>query len=55
MDHIIKVVKTFIPSDRWPEVQAMLSGETPVPKQQAGPVKGIRVVEIDDMSDEDGD
>ena len=31
MGRIIDVVRTFIPSERWPEVQAALRGETPAP------------------------
>jgi hypothetical protein len=53
MDHIIKVVRTFIPSERWPEVQAALRGEAPIRQQQARPGESIRMVEIDDMPDED--
>src|SRR6476620_8041675 len=30
MGRIIEVVRTFIPSERWPDVQAALRGETPV-------------------------
>ena len=30
MGRIIEVVRTFIPSERWPEVQAALRGEAPV-------------------------
>jgi hypothetical protein len=54
MDQIIQVVKTFIPSERWPEVQAALRGEAPIRQQQARPGESIRMVEIDDMPDEDG-
>ena len=53
MDQIIQVVKTFIPSERWPEVQAALRGEAPIRQQQARPGESIRMVEIDDMPDED--
>jgi hypothetical protein len=51
---VIEVVRTFIPSEKWPEVQAALRGETPIRQQQAKPVEGIRMVDIDDMPDEDG-
>ena len=54
MGRIIEVVRTFIPSERWPEVQAALRGDAPIPKPEAGKVEGIRMVAIDDMSDEDG-
>jgi hypothetical protein len=53
MDQIIQVVKTFIPSERWPEVQAALRGEAPIRKPEARPVERIEMVDIDD-SDEDG-
>jgi hypothetical protein len=53
MDQIIQVVKTLIPSERWPEVQAALRGEAPIRQQQARPGESIRMVEIDDMPDED--
>jgi prolyl oligopeptidase len=35
MGRIIEVVRTFIPSERWPKVQAALTGEAPVRQQQA--------------------
>ena len=54
MGRIIEVVRTFIPSERWPEVQAALRGETPVSAQTSQPVQGVRMVGIDDTSDEDG-
>jgi hypothetical protein len=54
MDRIIDVIKTFIPSDRWPEVQAALRGDTPIRPQQPEPLDGIEMVHIDDMPDEDG-
>ena len=54
MDRIIDVIKTFIPSDRWPEVQAALRGDTPIRPQQSEPLDGIEMVHIDDMPDEDG-
>ena len=33
MGRIIEVVRTFIPAERWPDVQAALRGETPVSAQ----------------------
>jgi hypothetical protein len=51
---IIEVVRTFIPSQKWPEVQAAVRGDTHIRQQQAKPVEGIRIVHIDDMPDEDG-
>src|SRR6476661_8744699 len=53
MGRIIEVVRTFIPSERWPEVQAALRGETPASRQTSQPVDGVRMVAIDD-TDEDG-
>ena len=53
MGRVIEVVRTFIPSERWPEVQAALRGETPTRRQQPQVVEHVRMVEIDD-SDEDG-
>ena len=54
MGRIIEVVRTFIPSERWPDVQAALRGETPVSQQTSQTVEGVRMVPIDDTSDEDG-
>ena len=54
MGRIIEVVRTFIPSERWPEVQAALRGETPVSQQTSQAVEGVRMVDIDDTPDEDG-
>jgi len=53
MGRIIEVVRTFIPSERWPEVQAALRGETPASRQTSQAVEGVRMVAIDD-TDEDG-
>jgi hypothetical protein len=52
MGRIIEVVRTFIPSERWPDVQAALRGETPVSQQTSQAVQGVRMVPIDDASDE---
>jgi hypothetical protein len=54
MGHIIETVRTFVPRERWPELQAALRGEAPIREQQARPVEGIRMVDIDDTPDEDG-
>jgi hypothetical protein len=51
MGRIIEVVRTFIPSERWPDVQAALRGETPASQQTSQAVEGVR---IDDTPDEDG-
>jgi hypothetical protein len=48
------VVRTFIPSERLPEVQAALRGETPISPQTSQAVEGVRMVAIDDSPDEDG-
>jgi hypothetical protein len=55
MGRIIEVVRTFIPSERWPEVQAALRGETPVSQQTSRPIEEVRIVAIDDTPDEDRD
>jgi hypothetical protein len=55
MGRIIEVVRTVIPSERWPDVQAALRGETPVSHQTSQAVEGARMVDIDDAPDEDGD
>ena len=54
MGRIIEVVRTFIPSERWPDVQAALRGESPVSQQTSHAVEGVRIVPIDDTPDEDG-
>ena len=54
MGRIIEVVRTFIPSERWPEVQAALRGEAPTSQQTSQAVNGVRMVDIDDTPDEDG-
>jgi hypothetical protein len=52
---IIEVVRTFIPSERWPQVQAALRGDPSIQRQQqSAPVEGIRMVAIDDTADQDG-
>ncbi len=55
MGRVIEVVRTFIPSERWPEVQAALRGDASIERQQqSSPVGGVRMVAIDDTPDEDG-
>ena len=52
---IIEVVRTFIPSERWPEVQAALREDACTQRQQqSSPAQGIRMVAIDDAADQDG-
>ena len=53
MGRIIEVVRTFIPSERWPDVQAALRGETPASQQTSQGVEEVRMVAIDDTPDED--
>jgi hypothetical protein len=55
MGRVIDVVRTFIPAERWPDVQSALRGETPVSQQTSQAVQGVRMVAIDDTPDEDGD
>jgi hypothetical protein len=51
---IIEIVRTFIPSERWPEIQAMLSGDVPIhDHKRPSQVESVRMVDIDDMPDED--
>jgi len=54
MGRIIEVVRTFIPSDRWPDVQAALRGEAPISQRASQAVDGVRMVDIDDTPDGDG-
>jgi hypothetical protein len=51
MGRIIEVVRQFVPSERWPEVQAILRGESFGNAPQA--VESVRVVDIDDTPDEE--
>jgi hypothetical protein len=52
---IIEVVRTFIPSERWPEVQAALRGDPSIQRQQqSAPVEDIRMVAINDTCDQEG-
>jgi hypothetical protein len=55
MGRIIEVVRTFIPAERWPDVQGALRGETPVSPQTSHAGEGVRMVAIDDSPDQDGD
>src|SRR5271167_2707451 len=54
MSRVIEVVRTFIPSERWPDVQAALRGENPVSPKTSRAGEGVRMVPIDDSPDEDG-
>jgi hypothetical protein len=51
---IVEVVRTFIPSDRWPEVQAVLRGEAPIQERRDQETSGIEMVDVDDGSGDDG-
>ena len=53
MGRVIEVVRSFIPSERWPEVQAALRGEAPTRRQQPQAVETVRLVPIDDNEAED--
>jgi hypothetical protein len=53
MGRIVDVVRTFIPADRWPDVQAALRGETPISQQISQTVEEVRMVDIDDSPDEE--
>ena len=55
MGRIIEMVRTIIPAERWPDVQAALRGETPVSQQTSQAVQGVRMVTIDDTPDENDD
>jgi hypothetical protein len=54
MGRIIDVMHTFIPKDRWPEVQAALRGDRPIHAEQSEPLEDIHMIHIDDMPDQDG-
>jgi hypothetical protein len=54
MGRIVEVVRTFIPSERWPEVQAVLRGEAPIQERRDQETSGIEMVDIDDGSGDDG-
>jgi hypothetical protein len=53
MGRIIEVMRTFIPRERWPEVQAALRGDSVEVQQQSSPEGEVRMVDIDDTPDED--
>jgi hypothetical protein len=54
MGSIVEVVRAFVPSERWPELQAALRRDEPVGAPSAQGAAGIQMVEIDDGSEEDG-
>jgi hypothetical protein len=57
MGRIIEVVRTFVPPEKWPEVQAKLRGEPPPTSQTASArvpqAQPVRVVSISDRDDEE--
>ncbi|ORJ52599.1 hypothetical protein B5M45_30905 [Mycobacterium simiae] len=54
VSRIVEVMRTFVPSERWPEVQAALRRDDPMQYQrQHCATEGIRMVDIDDSPDED--
>ena len=54
MGRVIEVVRTFLPREQWPALQAALRGETPACRHQPQAVDSVRMVPIDDAADEDG-
>ena len=44
MGRIIEVVRTLIPSERWPDVQAALRGEAPISQQTSQELERVRMV-----------
>jgi hypothetical protein len=54
MGRIVEVVRAFVPCERWPEVQAALRGDAPIPEHRDQETLGVEMVEIDDAADEDG-
>jgi hypothetical protein len=53
MGRVIETVREFLPPEHWPALQARLRGED-VEQPQAQPVESIRVVDIDDSDDDEG-
>ncbi|MFZ0225560.1 MAG: hypothetical protein WAL41_01155 [Mycobacterium sp.] len=53
MGRVIETVREFVPPEHWPALQARLRGED-VEQPQAQPVERIRVVEIADSDDDEG-
>src|ERR1700726_3229978 len=44
MGRIIEVVRTYIPSEKWPEVQAALRGDRPIHAEQSEPLEDIQMI-----------
>src|SRR5271167_1037942 len=57
MGRIIEVVRTFVPPEKWPELQAKLRGEPPPPSQTASArvpqAPPVRVIPISDRDEEE--
>jgi hypothetical protein len=53
MGRVIKVVREFLPREHWPALQAALLGEE-VEQPKPQPVETIRVVDIADSDDDEG-
>jgi hypothetical protein len=53
MGRVIETVREFLPREHWPALQARLRGED-VEQPQAQPVESIRVVDIADSDDDEG-
>jgi hypothetical protein len=53
MSRVIELVREFVPAEQWPALQARLRGKD-VEQPQAQPVESIRVVDIADSDDDEG-
>ena len=53
MGRVIETVREFVPREQWPALQARLRGEE-VKQSKPEPVQSVRVVEIADSDDDEG-
>jgi hypothetical protein len=53
MGRVIEFVREFVPREQWPALQARLRGED-VEQSKPEPVQSVRVVEIEDSDDDEG-
>ena len=53
MSRVISTVREFVPREQWPALQARLRGEE-VKQSKPEPVQSVRVVEIEDSDDDEG-
>jgi hypothetical protein len=53
MGRVIETVRKFVPREQWPALQARLRGEE-VKQSKPEPVQSVRVVEIEDSDDDEG-